>query len=241
MFRMPWIFRTAGGGGAPSGAPSGKGPDRAAGDGSLWRSLAGLGLAVLVVVGLQVASQLPLAISHDLPVPAVPGDMPGDVVLGSPVAPQSVVALLSATCVHCRAWVADTLPGIEAGLLATGQVRLVIRQYPLDGQALAAAAFLSCLPAEFRADAMRRLWSAPLPSWSGGGYDMLAAAGFSRDAGGDAAVACAASGATRQAVAASADAARREWDVRATPTFVAGRHVQPGEQSLAGLEEMLAH
>ncbi len=67
-------------------------------------------------------------------------------VLGSPSAPVTVIGYSSVTCSHCAHFYNDVLPKIEERYIKTGKVRLVFREFPLDGIALKSAALANCLP-----------------------------------------------------------------------------------------------
>ena len=68
--------------------------------------------------------------------------------IGKPEAPVRVIEFFSLTCSHCAAFHKEVFPRIKAELVATGQARMVWRDFPLDRLALAAAAVARSLPAE---------------------------------------------------------------------------------------------
>ena len=68
--------------------------------------------------------------------------------VGKADAPVTVIEYFSLTCVHCAAFHRDTLPRVKQELVEPGRVRLVWRDFPLDGLALAAAAAARALPAD---------------------------------------------------------------------------------------------
>jgi protein-disulfide isomerase len=100
----------------------------------LWGSCA---LAVLAKLGFvldaQAQSQVPNA---DL---AQPSPL-GDVVLGSPDAPVTIIEYASMTCPHCAQFQAKTFPKLKERYIDTGKVRYIFREFPLDP--LAAGAFM---------------------------------------------------------------------------------------------------
>jgi protein-disulfide isomerase len=100
----------------------------------LWGSCA---LAVFAKLGfvldVRAQSQVPNA---DL---AQPSPL-GDVVLGSPDAPVTIIEYASMTCPHCAQFQAKTFPKLKERYIDTGKVRYIFREFPLDP--LAAGAFM---------------------------------------------------------------------------------------------------
>lgn len=67
---------------------------------------------------------------------------------GRPDAPVVVTEFFSLTCGHCANFHNNVWPRVKAELVETGRIRLVWRDFPLDGVALLAAAVARALPAE---------------------------------------------------------------------------------------------
>lgn len=72
-----------------------------------------------------------------------PGPLP-DLIFGSPNAPITLVEYASLTCPHCAAFHNNVLPRLREKYIATGKVRLVLREFPLDNLAAAAAMLGRC-------------------------------------------------------------------------------------------------
>jgi protein-disulfide isomerase len=72
-----------------------------------------------------------------------PGPLP-DLVFGSPNAPITLVEYASLTCPHCAAFHNNVLPKLREKYIATGKVRLVLREFPLDNLAAAASMLGRC-------------------------------------------------------------------------------------------------
>ena len=72
------------------------------------------------------------------------GPLP-DQALGSPDAPVTVVEYASLTCSHCADFHANVYPGLKEKYIETGKVRYILREFPLNNQAFAAAALARCL------------------------------------------------------------------------------------------------
>ena len=72
------------------------------------------------------------------------GHATGDMVLGKADAPLTLVEYASLTCPHCAMFHAQELPGLKANYIETGKLRLVFREFPLDGFALRGAMLARC-------------------------------------------------------------------------------------------------
>jgi protein-disulfide isomerase len=72
-----------------------------------------------------------------------PGPLP-DLAFGSPDAPITLVEYASLTCPHCAAFHNNVLPALRQKYIATGKVRLVLREFPLDNLAAAASMLGRC-------------------------------------------------------------------------------------------------
>ena len=115
-----------------------------------------LGLGALAPLGLGGAlSENALAASKTAEAPAPkPAPTPtvssqrhwaeGDMVLGQPNAPVTVIEYASMTCTHCAQFEVQTLPAFEEKYIKPGKVKLIFREFPLDGLALRAAMLARC-------------------------------------------------------------------------------------------------
>lgn len=70
----------------------------------------------------------------------------GDVVLGDPNAPVTLIEYASLTCPHCADFHAETFPEIKEKYVDTGKVRFVFREFPLDPLAAAGFMLARCAP-----------------------------------------------------------------------------------------------
>jgi len=68
--------------------------------------------------------------------------------LGNAQAKVTIIEYSSLTCPHCAEFHRDTLPQIQANYIDKGLVRYVVRDFPLEGRALAASMVARCLPPE---------------------------------------------------------------------------------------------
>src|SRR5690348_6219388 len=73
---------------------------------------------------------------------------PTDMVRGSPNAPVTLVEYASMTCPHCAEFQKDIVPQLAKDYIDTGKVKLIFREYPLDGAARMASAVARCLSGE---------------------------------------------------------------------------------------------
>jgi protein-disulfide isomerase len=67
-----------------------------------------------------------------------------DIVMGKPDAPVTIVEYASMTCPHCAQFHTAVLPPLKAKYIDNGQVKLILREFPLDGLAVAAFMLARC-------------------------------------------------------------------------------------------------
>lgn len=67
-----------------------------------------------------------------------------DLSLGKPDAPNTIIEYASMTCGHCARFHTNVLPELEKKYIDTGQARLILREFPLDGLAVAAFMLARC-------------------------------------------------------------------------------------------------
>ena len=68
----------------------------------------------------------------------------GDVPLGNPNAPVTVIEYASLTCPHCAHFNDVTMPEVKKKLIDTGKIQLIYRDFPLDQMAVRAAMLARC-------------------------------------------------------------------------------------------------
>lgn len=71
-----------------------------------------------------------------------------EIIYGDPMAPVTIVEYASLTCSHCAAFHTTVFPEIKKNYIDTGKVRLVFRDFPLDGLAMAGAMLARCAPGD---------------------------------------------------------------------------------------------
>lgn len=79
----------------------------------------------------------------DVAVLMAPGPLE-DISLGKADAPNTIVEYASMTCSHCASFHARVLPELEQKYIDNGQARLILREFPLDGVAVAAFMLARC-------------------------------------------------------------------------------------------------
>lgn len=111
--------------------------------------LAGAGVAALsaLLPGLASVAQAQRRSEGPAEVPMEellkPGTLP-DLVLGAADAKVTVVEYASMTCGHCAHFHADVFPELKKKYIDTGKVRFIMREFPLDNLAAAAAMLARC-------------------------------------------------------------------------------------------------
>lgn len=70
---------------------------------------------------------------------------PTDMVHGAANAKATIIEYASMTCPHCAAFQKDVIPLLNKDYVDTGKVKVVFREYPLDGAARMASGVARCL------------------------------------------------------------------------------------------------
>lgn len=108
----------------------------------------------MVLVSALVGQLPQTAGDKPTPTPPAPASAPADapatparfddaeLVLGSPLAPVTVVEYFSNTCAHCAAFDKDTFPYVEERYIETGKVRYILREIPTAPTELSGMGFL---------------------------------------------------------------------------------------------------
>ena len=72
------------------------------------------------------------------------GEKPGDLALGDPDAPVTVIEFFSLTCPACRRFHMNIYNRLKPDYVDAGKVRFVARDFPLNAPALQAAVLAHC-------------------------------------------------------------------------------------------------
>lgn len=116
--------------------------------------LGGLAVIVVAAVGLYqwlgkpTVTVSPQQAGAPVSAPSTAGDAAkvrdSDFTIGSPDAPVTLIEYASLTCPHCARFHTVVLPKLKKEYVDTGKVRVVYRDFPLDGMALRASALARC-------------------------------------------------------------------------------------------------
>lgn len=161
-------------------------------------------------------------------------------VIGAADAPVTVIEYISLTCGFCARFHLDTLPALKTKYIDTGRLRMVVREYPLDGPGFQAAILVRCLD-ESRRDAFVQLLYERQQSWVRGRDPLAQAKKLARLAGlgAERADACLESDAIATAILETRQAGERDHGVEGTPTFVIGGRSIQDAMTLEEFEEIL--
>lgn len=113
-----------------------------------------LGFTSLSPVSLAVAQETTAALV------AKPVSLP-DMAVGSVKAPVTITEYASMSCPHCAAFEENVFPMLRSKYIDSGKVRFVLREFPLDIQAVAASMLARCIAngnAEKYFDAVQQLF-----------------------------------------------------------------------------------
>jgi protein-disulfide isomerase len=193
------------------------------------------------------------AVLSSSPAPAAdPGASPADMqrlltigkddrTLGNPNAPVTIVEYASMTCPHCAHFADDVLPELKKKWIDTGKVKLVLRDFPLDGEAVHASMIARCAPPD-RFYAFVDAFFADQDKWvTAPDYQAaltrLAALGGMSKADVDK---CLADKALEDQILTSRLVASKQLDVNATPTFFVNGTKYAGEPTVEAFDKLLS-
>lgn len=111
------------------------------------RLLIAAGAAAILVPGMALAQRADGPDKVAVEELMKPGPLP-ELVLGKPDAPNTVVEYASLTCGHCAAFHNKVFPTIKEKLIDTGKIKFILREFPLDNLAAAAAMLTRCAGGE---------------------------------------------------------------------------------------------
>lgn len=182
------------------------------------QGLAGF-LGVLAVVAVLVSATGTAARADILDAEAALSDR----ALGAPDAPVTIIEYSSLGCPHCKSFHMETLPTLKKEYIDTGKVRLVYRDYPLGGRALAAAMIARCAPKD-RYFGMIELFFRHQEEWARAENALEAILKVARFGGlGEAEVnACLDNEKLLEGIRGMAQEAQRKYEIDSTPSFIVG-------------------
>jgi len=196
--------------------------------------------ALLAVLGLLLVFALPVMAAQGTAVP--------ERVLGKERAPVVMEEFVSLTCPHCADFFLHTMPELEKRYVETGKMRIILRDYPLDGVSLKAAALARCMPADEYYPFIRILYENQR-AWATASNPDKTLIQYARLGGLDEERAkfCLNDPAMQGAIVASLNEAQQKYDVKSTPTFVFNNGTEKMEGAgklenfTAVLDRLLAH
>jgi len=164
-----------------------------------------------------------------------------DRILGSPTAPITIIEYASMTCPHCAHFAEDVLPAIKKTWIDTGKAKLVLRDFPLDDEAVHASMIARCAPPgrfyayvdTFFADQDK--W-VEAPDYQAELTRLAELGGMSKDEVGK----CLNDKTLENQVLASRLAAGNQLGVNATPTFFVNGTKFTGEPTVAKFDQLLS-
>lgn len=211
------------------------------------RAMIGAGLGALAIVGGGVAYYALSPNNVAAPAMAESGtldlkvDPETDNIMGDPNAPVTVVEYSSLTCPHCANFHQMTVPDFKEKYVKTGKARYVIREFPLDQVAFAAAAIARCAGKEKFFPFVTALyknqsnWAVRDGNVAQALFDMAKQAGFTQETFN----ACLENKDVIDYIQESRRRGSEEFGVKATPTiFVNGKKLEGGN-SLSDLEKAM--
>ena len=164
-----------------------------------------------------------------------------DRILGSPTAPITIVEYASLTCPHCAHFTDEVLPEIKKKWIDTGKVKLVLRDFPLDDEAVHASMIARCAPHD-RFYAFIDTFFADQANWAAA-PDYQAALSRLAELGGmskDQIDACLKDETLRNQVLASRLVAANQLGVNATPTFFVNGTKFTGAPTVEEFDKLLS-
>jgi protein-disulfide isomerase len=188
---------------------------------------------------LSLSLALALALNLLMPQPARAADL-GEPSIGDPAAPVTIIEYSSMTCPHCAAFHADTLPELKTRYIDTGKVRLVLRDFPLDKNALSAAVLAHCAGPE-RHPQFTEVFFAQQSNWARSdnpvqALKQLAQLGGLSQAEADA---CLADKDLETAILKAQLEGQEKFDIRSTPSFIIDGKTYAGGQSIEKFAEII--
>jgi protein-disulfide isomerase len=164
-----------------------------------------------------------------------------DRVLGNSDAPITIVEYASMTCPHCAHFADDVLPELKKKWIDTGKAKLVLRDFPLDGEAVHASMIARCAPPD-RFYAFVDTFFADQSKWvtapdHQAALTRLAGLGGMSKAQVDK---CLADNALENQILNSRLVASKDLDVNSTPTFFVNGTKYTGEPTVEAFNKLLS-
>lgn len=197
----------------------------------------GFALTLTAAASAQTKAEAPITVP--LSELMAEGPLP-DVWMGSKDAPVTIIEYASMTCTHCAAFHAETWPTLKSKYIATGKVRFVLREFPLDPLATAGFMLGRCAGPDKR-NAVLDLLFDQQKNWAFVDKPLDALAATVRQAGisQEAFEACLRDQNLLNQVNQIRDKAGDSFKVDATPTFFINGKKKAGEITVVELDRMM--
>lgn len=163
-----------------------------------------------------------------------------EMIYGDPMAPVTIVEYASLTCSHCAAFHNGVLPELKKNYIDTGKVRLVFRDFPLDGLAMAGAMLARCAP-DKRGQAMLNVMFRQQATWVTAKQPIEPLTSYAKLAGmtGDDVTACLANENIMTAIRQGQETASNLYKIESTPTFFIGDVKVEGNRGYEFMAEII--
>lgn len=163
-----------------------------------------------------------------------------EMALGEEDAPVTIVEYMSLTCPHCAAFHQNTFEALKEKYIDTGQVRMIVRDFPFDPRAAAGAMLARCAP-DGKYFPMISMLFEQQSNWAAAENAQAALLQLSKMAGftQDSFEACL----TNQELLDDVNEVRRkaaeEFDVQSTPTFIINGQRYAGNMSIEQMSAII--
>lgn len=170
----------------------------------------------------------------DLPAPIdspFAKEVEGDMVMGDANAPITFIEYSSLSCPHCARHHKDVLPEIKKNYVDTGKVKLIVRDFPLNGPAVQAALVAHCVSPLAYWSMTEQLFATQEQWVTENATTALATLAATAGINEQDFQQCLGDTAKKDKIIASAENAGQVFKVESTPTFVINGIVVKGERS----------
>ncbi len=166
---------------------------------------------------------------------------PEDRVLGDEGAGVTILEYSSLTCPHCAQFHAEGYRHLKSAYIDTGKVRLVFRDFPLDGLALRAAALAECVPAERYFPFLQLLFEGQ-KNWARSDDPITDLVRLGKLAGLDEerAMQCLQDEAKLESIIQERLTGQQDHEIESTPSFIIDGRKHPGVLTAEDLDQILA-
>ena len=198
-----------------------------------------LAAAKAAIASLLLTAMPAQAQSYDVDDLMAPSNLE-EIAVGSENAPVTVIEYFSLTCGHCANFHKTTYKDLKEKYIDTGKVRFVLREFPLDPYAHAAAKLVRCTPGG-KSEAMISALLATQRGWAysdnqiGALFTISRQAGFTEDSFKE----CLTNQQLHDDVTAVRERGEKEFGVRSTPTFFVNGEKHTGALSSAEFDKIL--